>query len=455
MSRMWLAVAAAFAVSVSSAVENVTGDGRVDAVLLVATERNYDVTEVLSTAGCIRVSYVLRPTTQSYIRCQLALPVARPWSGRFWGCGNGGRAGKVNVSLELAGQGNAVVHTDMGSSRGVFGKREVIRDFGWRATHLMTVSGKEMTTAFFGRKPAKSFFRGASTGGGQGFHEALRFPEDYDGVLSYVPANTRMPLHVYFAWNLRLQKDAQGRDVFSRAELGAVEQSAIDRFSDKDVPSARGKYLTDSRYSPETEKAILDLATAKAPLLKEGDKLMRLHKMFVGPVLGGRHVHAGVPFSASFLPAAGNQWMLEWYLGPNRALHTVTDEELVRWMEEWGPDCDACGEGAARFFALGGKLVVVGGLEDSVVPYPSMIDWYERAAVECGGRANLEKSCRLYLLPGRAHGPGRGCGHIRDDNDLLVRWVENGDAPFEVTSPLREGGMLSVKPYPYEWEDRK
>jgi len=450
---MVLAVVAIFAVFASFAVENATGDVRMDAVLRVASEKNYDVTEALATAGCIRVSYVLRPTTQSYIRCQLALPVARTWSGRFWGYGNGGPGGKVNVPLSAASLGDAVVHTDMGTSRGVYGKREVVRDFGWRATHLMTVSAKEMTAAFFGRKPDRCYFRGGSTGGGQGFHEAMRFPEDYDGILSYVPANTRLPLHVYFAWNLRLQKDEYGRDVFTRTELEAVEQAALDWYADKDVPSARGKYLTDTRYSPAVEKAILVLASSKVPSLAEGDKLARLHKMFEGQILGGRHVHAGVPFSALLKPAAGNQWMLQWYLGPSRALHTVTDAELLRWMADWGPDCDAFGEGASRFFARGGKMIVVGGLEDSVVPYPSMIDWYERAAVECGGRANLEKSCRLYLLPGRAHGQGRGCGDVRNDDDLLVRWVEDGDVPFEVTSPLRGGGMLSVNPYPYEWQE--
>jgi len=425
---------------------------RLGKALRVAKEKGYEVTESVVTAGCVRVSYVLRPTAESYIRCQLALPVDVPWNGRFWGFGNGGAAGGVQVDLAFAARGNVAAHTDMGTSRGVYGKREVVRDFGWRATHLMTVSGKELAGAFYGRPPSKAYFHGASTGGGQGFHEALRFPEDYDGILSYVPANTRLPLHVYFAWNLRLMKDGQGRDVFSAAELAAVEQAAIDWFADKDVPAVRGKYLTDTRYSPAVEKAILALARERMPSLGDGDKPERLHRMFQGPVLNGRPVHAGVPFSAALRPAAGNQWMLQWFLGPGRALHAVTDAELAKWMDEWGPDCDACGEGFSRFAARGGKMIVVGGLEDSIVPYPSMVDWYERAAKECGGRQALEASCRLYLLPGRAHGQGRGCGDIRDDRELLVRWVEGGAAPRAVQSPLRGGGELSVRPYPCEWE---
>lgn len=423
-------------------------EARLEALRRAASANGCDITEAVMTSGCLAVSYVLRPTDESYIRCRLALPVARRWSGRFWGFGNGGPGGNVRLPLETAVAGDVGVHTDMGTSRGVFGKREVVRDFGWRATHLMTVSAKAMTEAFYGRRPDKCYFRGGSTGGGQGFHEALRFPEDYDGILAYVPANTRLPLHVYFAWNLRLQKDADGRNVFTREELAAVEQAAIDWFADKDVPSACGKYLTDTRYSLQVEQDVLDLAKARVPSLAKGDKLARLHRMFEGPVLDGKRVHAGVPFSASLAAGAGNQWMLQWYLGPNRALHTVTDAELVRWMEDWGPDCDACGKGAARFFARGGKLIVIGGLEDSIVPYPSMVDWYERAAVECGGHENLAQSCRLYLLPGRAHGQGRGCGNVLADADILVRWVEAGTSPASVECPLRGGGKLTVRPYP-------
>jgi len=434
---------------VGLAVETAT-DGRLTEMLRVAKARNYEATESVLTAGCVRVSYVLRPTAESYIRCQLALPVETPWNGRFWGCGNGGARGGVNVNLAFAAQGNVVAHTDMGTSRGVHGKREVVRDFGWRSTHLMTVSGKELAKAFYNRSPSKSYFMGASTGGGQGFHEALRFPEDYDGILSVVPANTRMPLHVYFAWNLRLLTDADGRKVFSRAELAAVEQAALDWYRDKDAaPYARGKYLSDTRYSAALATNILTIARSKCPSLGEGDKVARLHKMFEGPVLEGKSVHSGVPFSASLEAAAGNQWMLRWYLGANRPLHTVTDAELVRWMKEWGPDCDACGEGFAKFAARGGKMIVVGGLEDSVVPYQPMIDWYERARKECGGRNGIEDSCRLYLLPGRAHGQGRGCGGICDDCNLLVRWVEEGVRPETVRSPLRGGGELMVRPYPH------
>ena len=425
------------------------GDPRIAAVLEAAREHGAEVTDVKQTGGCVRVDYVLRPTEESFIRCLVAFPAETPWSGRFWGFGNGGAAGNVWVDEEAIRRGDVAAHTDLGTSKGAWSKREVIKDFGWRATHLMTVSAKAMTEAYFGRKPSKCYFFGSSTGGGQGFHEALRFPEDYDGIVAYVPANTRLPLHIYFAWNNRLMRDEAGNMVFSQEEFDAVGQAAIDWFSDKDIPEFRGRFLSETRYDPVAEKGVLALASQRVPSLADPDKLERLHKMFTGPVLGGRQIHAGVPFSGLLKDCFGNQWLLEWHLGEGRAAHTVTDAELLRFSEDFGPDCDACGEGFARFAARGGKMLVFGGLEDSIVPCFSIADWCGRAAKECGGEDQLSKSCRLYLLPGRGHGPtsGRGCGNVIGDRDLIVRWVENGERPAEVVAELNGGGSMPVRPW--------
>src|SRR6187402_405892 len=90
------------------------------------------------------VKLVLNPAKGSNINVEMWLPDADKWNGRLVGLGNGGAAGHIN-SLGLAGPagaGYAVVTTDMGTApndnSGV-GNREVWKDFGFRATHLMTV----------------------------------------------------------------------------------------------------------------------------------------------------------------------------------------------------------------------------------------------------------------------------------------------------------------------------
>src|SRR6266481_1228307 len=73
-------------------------------------------------------------------------------------------------------------------------------DFGYRATHLMTVAAKQIITGFYGRGPRYSYFHGCSTGGQQALMEAQRFPDDYDGILGGSPANNRTHVHTNAVW---------------------------------------------------------------------------------------------------------------------------------------------------------------------------------------------------------------------------------------------------------------
>ena len=157
------------------------------------------------------VKMVLRPAKGSNINVEVWLPDAEKWNARFLGLGNGGAAGKIN-SGSLAGvsaAGYAVATTDMGTApnpdSGV-GNPEVWKDFGFRATHLMTVAAKQIVRAHYGKDPEFSYFSGGSTGGQQALQEAQRYPEDYDGIAAAVAAHCRTPLHAYFLWNDQILK---------------------------------------------------------------------------------------------------------------------------------------------------------------------------------------------------------------------------------------------------------
>src|SRR6476620_4643394 len=63
-----------------------------------------------------------------------------------------------------------------------------VQDNAYLGIHEMTVVGKALTKAFYGKAPRYSYFVGGSSGGRQGLMEAQRYPEDYDGILSSCPA---------------------------------------------------------------------------------------------------------------------------------------------------------------------------------------------------------------------------------------------------------------------------
>ena len=429
----------------SSASASLPGGGSLDAVRRVKFENGWLTTlewhppeEVGGdwrphpAAGLAEVAWVLRPVPDSFIRCILFLPSADRWDGRLRAVGSGGPAGFIRRE-ELArlanACGSAVAYTDLGTSDRRMDLPGRIEDFGYRATHLMTVSAKSVVSAFYARPAHHCYFEGESTGGNQAFQEMLRYPDDYDGILAGVPAFARMATHVYFQWNWRQLHDDDGNTVFTTAELSAVTNAAERYFAEA------GKTGVARRWTEENECAILALAEAESPSLAERDKRERLHRMFSGPVVNGRRVGSGVPFGA-WLPHAGsNEWMLRWYVGGDRALQSVTDGELDAWMSEWGPLCDATSTDMTAFASHGGKLIAYAGETDPCIPWEALVDWHSRAS-DPGSRA-------VYLLPVRSHG---GPSEIDDAYRKLVDWVERGVHPGVVQMRMPDGSMRRLAP---------
>ena len=143
-----------------------------------------------------RVSGSIKPTADSDIRFDLWLP-AEGWNGRFMQTGNGVAAGSIVYSslAEPLTRGYAVTHTDTGhqgagdSFSWAVGHPEKLTDYAYRAVHELTVAGKAITTAYYGKAPEKSYWNGCSTGGRQGLKEAQRYPDDYDAIIAGAPAS--------------------------------------------------------------------------------------------------------------------------------------------------------------------------------------------------------------------------------------------------------------------------
>jgi feruloyl esterase len=81
-------------------------------------------------------------------------------------------------------------------STGLFGHPERTKDFGYRATHLMTSRGKEIVSAFYQQNAQTAYFFGCSTGGQNALMEAQRFPDDYNGIIAGAAAFNRTHLHM-------------------------------------------------------------------------------------------------------------------------------------------------------------------------------------------------------------------------------------------------------------------
>jgi Tannase and feruloyl esterase len=106
-----------------------------------------------------RVQMVLKPTADSLINMELWLPAADKWNGKFMGVGNGGFAGSIQgltnempqaLRLGYATAGTDTGHQDQGGAWAI-GHPEKMIDFGYRATHEMTLKSKAIVKAFYDR----------------------------------------------------------------------------------------------------------------------------------------------------------------------------------------------------------------------------------------------------------------------------------------------------------------
>jgi len=79
------------------------------------------------------------------------------------------------------------------------------------------------------------------------------------------------------------------------------------------------------------------------------------------------------------------------------------------------------------FVAHGGKLILVHGTSDVVIPTNSTVDYFERVEARMGIE-ETKSFARLYLVPGMGHGDGRFDGGF-DTVGTLDAWVDGGVAP--------------------------
>lgn len=410
--------------------------------------------------GVTEIRQVISAGEGSRIRVIAFLPDKAKWNGRLVMRGSGGGAGFIDFGCKYDALAGAIgCYCDLGTGRPWETEpREVITDLGHRATHASLLAVKKLAATFYGAAPKWCYFFGESTGGCQAFAEFERYPEDFDGVIAGVPAAARFPLHYYFAWVCKHWLKADGSEVFPHQYFTWMKEAALEYFADKDTPAARGKFLTDSRFTPERYAAIYALAAAKHSELKDADVAARLKAIYSGAMLSGRKVHAGLPFGTVPPDAASMvyfQFFHQWKFGKGKMPHELTDADFEALWADYGPDTDQLATDLSGLVKRGGKVLIYGGLADPIVPPFAVCDWYDQVVVRYGGLEKTREFLRFYLLPGRGHGAhgfgekSTGVARIANQEALMFDWVEKGKAPPLVLTGLVPGGDdWPLKPYP-------
>ena len=100
----------------------------------------------------------------------------------------------------------------------------------------------------------------------------------------------------------------------------------------------------------------------------------------------------------------------------------------------------------SKFFARGGKLLLVDGWSDSSVPPKVAINYYKAVVAKLGTKP-VQASMRFFMVPGMGHGPGTN-GEENFNYDALgviEQWKQTGNPPDTLIFDHYKNGMMVGK----------
>ena len=443
-----------------------------------------------------RVVARVRSAPDSDIGVEIWLP-AQDWTGVFHGNGNGGFAGVLaggySGMVDGLRRGFATATTDAGTAPAsplegdaLIGHPRKWRDWGRLSTHVMTVTGKAITRAFYGRDARRSYYTGCSTGGQQGLIESLYYPADYDGILVGAPVINRTWGHAAVLWDYAAAHRTPG-SLLSDAKLKLLNKAAIATCWRQGHGLAGDRFISDP-LSCSFDPAVLQCRGAASDACLTTGEVATARAFYSGPTgRDGKASYFGwlpgseMPdtFGWSFLQTPINGQppfgaLFKWVFGADWDWKGFDfDRDMPAVDARLDPIVNDATRGSLDAFAArGGKLIIYHGLADTLVAPGQSIAFYERQAAQLGGGRNLADSARLFLAPGMMHcGGGTGPDAFNatlgipprppaDDakHDIfsaLIAWTDRGEAPDHVIATKFSGedtGEIAMQrplcPYP-------
>ncbi|HEX4596198.1 MAG TPA: tannase/feruloyl esterase family alpha/beta hydrolase [Burkholderiaceae bacterium] len=425
-------------------------------------------------------------TVEPQIQIEVWLPPASSWNHRFEAVGGGGYAGSISYSaLATAVTGDAVTgqyatastdtgHPVAGTANGQGGadgaqggggfalnpandtlNEGLIVDFASRSEHQMTVKAKAVIEAYYGEPQQFAYWNGCSTGGRQGWMEAQRFPDDYDGILAGAPAfnwDRFIPAELWPELVMNLEVGAP----VSQTKLNAVNVAAI-----KACDGGNGVIdgVIDDPRSCHFDPHALQCGKPGAPTdgtclsKSEADAVQHIWQGARGP--GGAFLWYGLEPGASFAGLANtnpftitlDHWRLwiqqnpafDWHTLNVASFSTGFERSQDKFHEVIGTD----DPDLSGFRRHGGKIITYHGWTDQLIFPRGSIDYFGRVVAANGGLQNVREFDRLFMVPGMNHcAGGAGAANFGQSGVVPVsldaqhdavlalrRWVEEGVAP--------------------------
>ena len=403
-----------------------------------------------------RVQMTLKPTSDSLINMELWLPLQN-WNGKFMGVGNGGFAGSIQGRItempDALRRGYATAGTDTGHQEPggdwAIGHPEKMIDFGYRATHEMTLKAKEIVKAFYDQPAKYSYFKGCSTGGRMALMEAQRYPGDYHGIIAGSLANRH--IHMWTAGvarSIELSRHPEGSLTEEKAAIvNQMVTNACDTLKEGFLNNPQqckvdfSRLLCAAGKDDDTCLTAAQLRTVNT--FYGGVKNSKADLIFTGQALGnpipplrGTNQAPGGVFD--IVRIAFNDPNLDWQkFDLDKDLPII--DKAVGYVDSVNPDLGA-------FKKNGGKLLLTHGWADTGIT-PETTIWYYDSVLHSMGR-NQSDWMRLFMVPGMGHCGGGPGVNTFDSIGTLENWVEKGVPPNQMLGKGADGLTRPLCPYP-------
>lgn len=401
----------------------------------------------------------VRGYVSSSIEFELRLPL-ESWNGKFLKRGCGGFCGFVGIAAcnNHLKDGYACIASDMGhtstalDAKWAYNDIQAEIDFGYRATHVVTVAGKAITEAFYGNAPERSYYMGCSTGGRQGLVEAQRFPYDFDGIVAGAPVINETGAGMQLLWTVVANRDADGNQILPASKTPMIHRAVIAKCDMND--GIEDGLIGDARDCDFEPEELLCPAGDRDTCLTQ-EQVDVVSKIYEGPVnsdgmalyTGGAQRGSELNWAGNYISEDGSLSVYESFMsdlfrylgfypdpGPSWQQTDFDFDEDYKRLGMMETIYSGSNPDLRKFKESGGKVLVYQGWRDqSVVPL-NIIDYYETTMKTMGGQDATQEFFRLFMIPGMNHCSGGDGAYAVNYLEYMEDWVENGNAPDMLTS---------------------
>jgi len=402
-----------------------------------------------------------------YVQPQIQFEVRLPttsWNGRYFQIGCGGFCGFVNIAGcgDVLAQDFVVAADNMGHVGNIL--KEPLwgsdpaarRDYGARSTHATAVAAKRITAAFYGLRPAYSYFRGCSTGGREGLMEAQHQPGDFDGIVAGDPAFAGRLGAIANVWDAQHLFKPDNSLVVSKPMIAFLHDAVIKACDG--IDGVKDGIIADPR------RCRFDVGTLGCKDGGEGSdcfsraQLVAIKAVYDGPRDSkNRRLFPGGSVFGSEGSWAGDDRMtlsegaLRFLMFPENPplSYTYRDFDFDRDLGKveaqvalYDPVAPHTAPDLSAFQKRGGRLILYHGWADQGVSPLGTLDYYAQVHSRQGGLAKTRDWFRLFMVPGMYHCRGGNAPNSFDFMPAIIAWVEHGIAPDGVVATQKDGDKI-------------